>query len=301
MELAAGRIAVVTGAASGIGLALSERFATAGMHVVMADVDESSLAAATQRVQAKGVHALGVPTDVSDEAAVRALAVATLRRFGAAHVICNNAGVGIGSDPWFGPLSAWTWVLGVDLWGVVHGIRSFLPILLDQGEGHIVNTASVAGLMPSGLPSYDAAKHGVVAISETLSATLANANSAVGVSVLCPGLVRTQIMQSERNWPTKFGEPPQVPTSDATRQWMNRAILDAPPPEVIADQVALAIAAQQFWILPPRELMERAERRWASIADERNPKLPSAPELPSAEEIASLVRGLLEDPPSEDG
>jgi NAD(P)-dependent dehydrogenase (short-subunit alcohol dehydrogenase family) len=153
MELAAGKVAVVTGAAGGIGLALAERFARSGMHVVLADVDEAALDAAAGTVAALGVETLAVPTDVSDEAAVQALAAAALERFGAAHVVCNNAGVATMADPWTGPLSSWEWVVGVNLWGVIHGVRAFLPILVEQGEGHIVNTASIAGLLPGLTPA----------------------------------------------------------------------------------------------------------------------------------------------------
>ena len=148
MQLEAGKVAVVTGAASGIGFALAERFATSGMHVVLADVDEAGLAAAAERIGARGVDTLTVRTDVSDEASVQALAAAAIERFGTVHVVCNNAGVVSQADAWFGPLSAWTWVFGVNLWGVIHGVRAFLPVLAAQGEGHIVNTASIAGLLP---------------------------------------------------------------------------------------------------------------------------------------------------------
>ncbi|MGZ4343173.1 MAG: SDR family NAD(P)-dependent oxidoreductase, partial [Solirubrobacteraceae bacterium] len=133
MKLEAGKVAVVTGAASGIGFALAERFARDGLDVVLADVEEGALASATDRIGALGVQTLAVPTDVSDHEAVEALAGAAIERFGSAHIVCNNAGVGSKADPWFGPLSAWTWVLGVNLWGVVHGVRAFLPILVEQG------------------------------------------------------------------------------------------------------------------------------------------------------------------------
>jgi NAD(P)-dependent dehydrogenase (short-subunit alcohol dehydrogenase family) len=149
-----------------------------------------------------------VPTDVSDEAAVNALAAAAVDRFGAVHVVCNNAGVGSDADPWFGPLSAWRWVLGVNLWGVIHGIRAFLPVLAAQGEGHIVNTASIAGLAPGAGPIYDATKHAVVAISEDLYRAMNVAMLPIGVSVLCPGWVRTSILQADRNWPQSLGEVP---------------------------------------------------------------------------------------------
>ena len=201
MELTAGKVAVVTGAASGIGFALAGRFARAGLDIVLADVEEAALAAAEQQIADLGVKTLAVPTDVSDEAAVQALAAASVDRFGAVHVVCNNAGVSSDADPWLGPVSAWQWVLGVNLWGVIHGIRAFLPLLAVQGEGHIVNTASIAGLLPGFQPSYDAAKHAVVAISEDLYRAMNTAAVPVGVSVLCPGWVRTSILDAGRNWP----------------------------------------------------------------------------------------------------
>ena len=210
MQLEPGKIAVVTGGGSGIGLALAERFARNGLHVVLADVDETALAAAAERITAHGVEALTVPTDVSDEAAVNALAAATVERFDAAHIVCNNAGVVTAADPWFGPLSAWNWVMGVNLWGVIYGVRAFLPILVGQGEGHIVNTSSMAGLMPGMSPSYDATKHAVVALSEDLYGTVRQMGLNIGVSVLCPGWVQTGIVQADRNWPDELGEAPPM-------------------------------------------------------------------------------------------
>jgi NAD(P)-dependent dehydrogenase (short-subunit alcohol dehydrogenase family) len=176
-------------------LPLAERFAREGLDVVLADVEEAALASAADRIGALGVKALAVRTDVSDVAAVEALAGAAVERFGSVHVVCNNAGVGSKADPWFGPLSAWAWVLGVNLWGVVHGIRAFLPILFEQGEGHIVNTASILGVMPSANPSYDASKHAVVALSEDLFKMTKLVGLPVGVSVLCPGWVTTGIWE----------------------------------------------------------------------------------------------------------
>jgi NAD(P)-dependent dehydrogenase (short-subunit alcohol dehydrogenase family) len=168
MDFGTGKVAVVTGAASGIGFALADRFASNGMDVVLADVDENGLTSACERIRAHGVDAAAVLTDVSDEESLGELADTAYDRFGAVHVLCNNAGVASLADPWFGPISAWHWVLGVNLWGVVHGVRAFLPRMLAQAEGHIVNTASMAGLQPGASPIYDASKHAVVALSEDL-------------------------------------------------------------------------------------------------------------------------------------
>jgi NAD(P)-dependent dehydrogenase (short-subunit alcohol dehydrogenase family) len=300
MELTAGKVAVVTGAASGIGLALAERFARDGLHVVLADVDEPGLAAAAKQVSSRGVETLTVPTDVSDEAAVQALATATLERFGAAHVLCNNAGVATQADPWFGPVSSWQWVLGVNLWGVIHGVRAFLPTLISQGEGHIVNTASMAGLIPGFAPSYDASKHGVVAITEDLYAALGSTGLPIGVSVLCPGWVRTRILDAERNWPASLGEaPPPGLASEVVERHVRRAVDEGVTPAAVADQVAEAVSAGRYWVLPHPEFVEVAAQRWNSIAEARNPEtLVDMPGLPPAQQIAEEVAALLTPPSS---
>jgi NAD(P)-dependent dehydrogenase (short-subunit alcohol dehydrogenase family) len=249
MELTAGKVAVVTGAASGIGLALAERFARAGLDVVLADIEQPALQAAAEKIADLGAETLAVPTDVSDETAVSALAAAAIDRFGAVHVVCNNAGVASLADPWFGPISAWEWVLGVNLWGVIHGIRAFLPVLAGQGEGHIVNTASIAGLIPGVGPIYDAAKHAVVAISEDLYQAMNVAMLPVGVSVLCPGWVRTSVVQADRNWPEKLGEaPPRAATAGVMEPHVQRAIDEGMAPAAVADLVADAITANRFWV-----------------------------------------------------
>jgi len=300
MELTAGKVAVVTGAAGGIGLALAERFARSGMHVVLADVDEAALDAAADTVAALGVETLAVPTDVSDEAAVLALAAAALERFGAAHVVCNNAGVATMADPWTGPLSSWEWVVGVNLWGVIHGVRAFLPILVDQGEGHIVNTASIAGLLPGLTPAYDATKHAVVALTEDLYTTLAMSGLPVGVSVLCPGWVRTGIMDADRNWPAHLGErPPDAFGAAVMGGHVRRAIDEGMTPGSVADLVADAIGDLRFWVFPHPDFVEVAERRWATIAEGLNPSLlTDVPGLPTAEELLIEVAATLEDPPA---
>ncbi|HUL45929.1 MAG TPA: SDR family NAD(P)-dependent oxidoreductase [Steroidobacteraceae bacterium] len=295
MELEAGKVAVVTGAASGIGFALAERFARDGLHVVLADVEEAALVGAADRIKALGAETLAVPTDVSEAAAVEALADAAVKRFGSVHVVCNNAGVGSKADPWFGPLSGWTWVLGVNLWGVVHGIRAFLPILAEQGEGHIVNTASILGLMPSANPSYDASKHAVVALSEDLFKMTKLVGLPVGVSVLCPGWVTTGIWDAERNWPARLGEIPSPSlASKVTRPHQVRANDAGMRPAAVADLVADAIVSDRYWVLPHPEFVALAVHRWQRIAEGRDPDTEvDIPGLPPATQIASEIRSAL--------
>jgi len=296
MDLAEGKTAVVTGAASGIGLALAERFAGAGLNVVLADVDEDGLAGAAEIIGAYRVDTLVVPTDVSVEASVQALAVATMDRFGAVHVVCNNAGVATQADPWFGPLSAWEWVIGVNFWGVIHGVRAFLPHLVAGGEGHIVNTASIAGLIPGIGAHYDASKHAVVALTEDLYTTLQQVAVPVGVSVLCPGWVRTGIMDSDRNWPDHLGDvPPAAFGSDIVADHVRRAIDEGLTPATVADLVADAIEVGRFWVFPHPEWIDMAELRWRTVAEGQNPTgMGDVPGLPPADQIAAEVMASLE-------
>jgi NAD(P)-dependent dehydrogenase (short-subunit alcohol dehydrogenase family) len=280
MELQRGQVAVVTGAASGIGLALAERFARSGLNVVAADVQDDALAAAVRRLEGHGVDVLAVRVDVSKEADVQRLVEQTLERFGAVHVVCNNAGVGALSDPWFGPISAWEWVMGVNFWGVVYGCRAFLPHLM--GGGHIVNTASIAGLVPATGPSYDASKHAVVAVSEDLYNTVGAAGLPIGVSVLCPGWVQTNILEAQRNWPAALGErPPDDPQGEVVRTHVARAIAEGRTPASVADAVADAITADRFWVIPHQDFLDLCIERWATIAERANPLPPEQiPGLP---------------------
>ncbi|MDQ6697978.1 MAG: SDR family NAD(P)-dependent oxidoreductase [Actinomycetota bacterium] len=300
MELEAGQVAVVTGASGGIGLALAERFARSGLHVVLADVDEAGLTAAAERIRGLGVDTLIVPTDVSDETAVEALAVASFERFGAAHVICNNAGVTTRADPWFGPLAAWQWVLGVNLWGVIHGVRAFLPRLIEQGEGYIVNTASMAGLIPGLSPAYDASKHAVVALTEDVYSMLQVLGLPIGASVLCPGWVRTQIFEAERNWPEALGDaPPPGLASAVVEPHLRRAVAEGMTPMAVADLVADAVTEARFWVFPHPEFVELAAQRWDTIAEGRNPEgAGDTPGMPPAEQLAAEVTALLAPPPT---
>lgn len=196
-------VAVITGAASGIGRGLAERFAAEGMKVVLADVEEEPLARLEADLSAKGAAVISVRTDVSSSAQVENLAIRTIDTFGAVHILCNNAGVVCSRPVWEHTLADWEWVLGVNLWGVIHGIRTFVPRMLAQGNAcHIVNTASILGLVGgSGEGIYKVSKHGVVALSETLADELAQKDANIQVHVLCPGWVRTGILESGRNRP----------------------------------------------------------------------------------------------------
>jgi NAD(P)-dependent dehydrogenase (short-subunit alcohol dehydrogenase family) len=298
MELRAEEVAVVTGAGGGIGLALAERFAASGLHVVLADVDATALASAAAAVRERGVETLEVICDVSDEDAVQALAAATVERFGAVHVVCNNAGVSSQADPWGGPISTWQWVLGVNLWGVIHGVRAFLPRLIEGGGGHIVNTASIAGLYPGFGASYDASKHAVVALTEDLYRDLQTSGQPVGVSVLCPGWVRTGIVDAERNWPASLGEaPPNDERSEIVLKYVRRAIDEGTTPAAVADLVADAIGEGRFWVFPHDDFVELAVQRWHEIAERQNPALfRDTPGLPPVDEIvAELLSSLPEE------
>jgi NAD(P)-dependent dehydrogenase (short-subunit alcohol dehydrogenase family) len=250
-----GKVAVVTGAASGIGRALAERCAREGMRVVLADVEPAALDRAAAELKANGAEVLAVATDVSKASDIEALAQQTLEAFGAVHLLCNNAGVGAGSTVWESTLADWEWVLGVNLWGVIHGVRTFVPIMLAQGdECHVVNTASIAGLIAGpGLGVYKVTKHAVVTLSETLHYDLAMRGANIGVSVLCPEWVNTRIMESERNRPESLQNnsvAAQItPEMLAVWQYMSDAVRSGMSPAEVADQVFSAIRAQQLYIL----------------------------------------------------
>ena len=271
------RVAVVTGAASGIGRAMAGRFAAAGMQVVLADVEASALNTAEQEMRAQGATVLSVVTDVSKAAEIETLAHKTVETFGGVHIVCNNAGVGSGGLTWSQPLEDWEWVIGVNLWGVIHGVRTFVPIMLEQKtEAHIVNTASMAGLVSSPFMSvYDVTKHGVVTLSESLHHELSMQGAQVKVSVLCPGFVKTNIIDSERNRPAEFQTPQQE--LDEAGQAMNEAfrqfIDQGMPPAQVAEKVFAAIQDENFYILPHPELLEPVRSRMEDILAQRNPTL----------------------------
>jgi NAD(P)-dependent dehydrogenase (short-subunit alcohol dehydrogenase family) len=296
MELQRGQVAVVTGAASGIGLALAERFASAGLSVVLADIEKRRLAGAEASVRLRGVEALSVETDVSRAESVEALAAVAVERFGGVDLVCNNAGVSTRADPWLGPLSTWEWVMGDNFWGVVHGCRTFLPVLRERGGGHMVNTASVAGLLPGfGGLAYDASKHAVVAITEDLYYMVQMVGLPIGVSVLCPGWVRTSLLDADRNWPAELGERPQ-PNAAPAAIWghYRRAIEEGLAPAAVADAVADAVQAGRYWVFPQPEWLDVVARRFEMIADRRNP-MPAEqiPGMPPRSQLVADVRAAL--------
>ena len=245
------RVAVVTGAASGIGLALAARCAAEGMRVVLADVEETALAAAATGLREQGAEVLPVVTDVADPAAVDALRDAALQAFGGVHLVVNNAGVGGSQEPlWEVPLGDLEWVFGVNLWGVVHGIRSFVPVLLEQGAGHVVNVSSVFGLFAGSLGAYGASKHAVVALSESLHFQLREAGAPVGVSVLCPSAVATNFATSARNRPQWAGPAEDAgATTQAARDDLNARSAPLREPAEVAGLVVDAVRTGRFYVL----------------------------------------------------
>lgn len=270
MQNLEGKTAVVTGAASGMGLAFAERFAAAGMNVVLADVEEPRLTAAVASLGSTGAAAMGVPTDVSDEAAIIALKDEALERFGAVHVVCNNAGVAGGDR-----LADWQWVMNVNFWGVVHGMRTFLPLLVEQDEGHIVNTASIAGIMP-GFSAYSASKWAVVGMTEGLFHQLSAQGSNVGVSCLCPGWVKTDIVSSERNRPEWAAPLPLDEQEDdqlamMRRQFVADAIASGMPPAQVADMVHDAIVESKLWIFTDQSMVDIQRPRLEALLAGENP------------------------------
>lgn len=261
--VAPGRAAVVTGAASGIGFGLSERFASEGMRVVMADIEEPALTEAAELLAGRGAKVLPVPTDVSQPAQVDALRDRALEAFGAVHVLCNNAGVaGLGATVWEMTRGEWEWVLGVNLWGVINGIRTFVPELLRQDAAHVVNTASIAGLTAGILGPYSVTKHGVVALSEALYFQLAQRGAAVGVSVLCPGWVRTRILDADRNRPERFGPVPEMDAAqDAGRELARQLVETGMDPAEVAGHVVDAIRGGRFYVLTHPDMGDAVRRR----------------------------------------
>jgi NAD(P)-dependent dehydrogenase (short-subunit alcohol dehydrogenase family) len=269
------KVAVITGGASGIGLALARRAAAEGMQLVLADIEDTALAAAADELRGKGAQVLTVKCDVSRAEDMEELAEKTLKACGGVHLVCNNAGVGgVRVKTWEASAKDWQWVLGVNLWGVIHGVRVFTPIMLGQGEeGHIVNTASAAGFvsMASTAP-YAVSKHAVVTLSEVLYHDLRAENAKVGVSVLCPAWVGTNIWNAQRNRPAELLDHAETEEERARREAV-RALLEKG--KVTATDVAAmtfdAIADERFYIFPHPKIRKDIQIRMQDILELRNP------------------------------
>jgi NAD(P)-dependent dehydrogenase (short-subunit alcohol dehydrogenase family) len=276
MKMLEGKVAAVTGAASGLGRAMALAFAGEGMHAALADVDEPGLKGTLDEVQSRGVRAFAMRVDVSNAADVEGFARRCVEQLGAVHVACNNAGVSPLGAVWENTLADWQWILGVHLWGVIQGVRAFVPRLLAQGEGHVVNTASVAGLIsPPGMGAYNVTKHAVVALSESLYHDLRLRGSPVGVSVLCPAYVPTGIADSERNRPRELLNPAKSPSKEEAL--LKKAVASG---KLSADDVARVVVAavkeERFYVLTHPRIKGAIRTRMEDILDERAPRNPLA-------------------------
>jgi NAD(P)-dependent dehydrogenase (short-subunit alcohol dehydrogenase family) len=278
------RVAVVTGAASGIGRSLARRAAREGMKVVLAGINPANLMTVESELKADGATVLSVPTDVSKEADVAALARETMAAFEGVHLLFNNAGVLGGTTVWESLIADWQWILDVNLWGVIHGVRAFVPLMLSQStEAHVVNTASLAGLR--GLPGmgiYCVAKYGVVALSEVLHQELGQLQAKVKVSVLCPGYVRTKISDSGRNRPPKYVVNPDERRLtaeeinagwdglEAGAGWQRGVVMT---PDAVADCTFDAIRAERFYVFTHERSGEWMREHAEDVINGRNPPI----------------------------
>ncbi|HET7671730.1 MAG TPA: SDR family NAD(P)-dependent oxidoreductase [Burkholderiales bacterium] len=269
-----GKVAAVTGAASGLGRAMALAFADEGMSVALGDVGDTTEVLET--IKSKDVPALSMKLDVSRGEEVEAFAQRIDKELGGAHVVCNNAGVSPLGAAWEASVGDWQWILGVNLWGVIHGVRSFVPRLMKRNEGHVVNTASVAGIInPPGSGAYNVTKHGVVALSETLYHDLRERNSAVGVSVLCPAYVPTGIADSERNRPAGLPGGEKSKETLAREAMLRKAVSSG---RLSADDVARAVVQavkeDRFYVLTHPRIKGAIRARMEDILDDRAPRNP---------------------------
>jgi NAD(P)-dependent dehydrogenase (short-subunit alcohol dehydrogenase family) len=279
------KVAVITGGASGLGLAMARRFAAEGMKLVLADVEEEALRKVETEFRKAGVPVIGIRTDVSRAQDVERLAEKTLATFGGVHLLCNNAGVGPGGVVWENTVADWEWVLGVNVWGVIHGVRVFLPIMLRQdADCHVVNTASVAGLLSvPNMGIYCVSKHAVVTLTECLYHDVAQRSSRVGVSLLCPAYVPTGIIDSERNRPALLRNAQRPRTSEelARDEAMRKAVLSGKiSAEQVAEMVFDAVQTNRFYILTHPKIKDAIRARMDDILLERAPTDTSRPPKP---------------------
>jgi len=271
------KVAVITGAAGALGSALARQCAARGMRLAITDIDASALAATERALKAGGAQVVSLAADVSQLQDIRALAELTLSAWGAAHLICNNAGVATTGPVWEATGADWDWVLGVNLRGVIHGVQVFTPLLLAQNEGHIVNTASVAGLIsPPGLGAYAVSKHAVVALSECLHHDLLQKKSAVRCSVVCPAYFPSGIADAERNRPARLqAEDGKSLQRQAQEAGLRRAVQSGRmSAEDIADMTLQAILEERFWVLTHPNILGAVRARMEDVLEGRNPTDP---------------------------
>lgn len=294
-----GKTAVITGAASGFGLEVSRLAAAKGMAIVMADVQADALDGAAAEIAGLGAQVLPYRLDVSSAAAVEALGAATRARFGVPHFVFNNAGVGGGGLVWEISLRDWEWVLGVNLMGVVHGVRVFTPMMLEAArrdagyEGHIVNTASMAGLLnPPNMGVYNVSKHAVVSLSETLYHDLKLVTDQVRASVLCPYFVPTGITQSERNRPAELANDQVTRSQLVARAMSDKAVSSGKvTAAAVAQFVFDALAEERFYIYSHPRALANVQTRMADIVAGRNPTDPFAQRPEVGELLKQALRG----------
>jgi len=269
------KVAVITGAASGIGRAIAEKFAQEGMKVVLSDIEKETLSHAKEELKQMGFDVMSVLVDVSKIDDVKTLAKKTIDNYGAVHILVNNAGVGFAGKSsttiWESPLSDWQWILGVNLWGVIHGIHVFTPIMLEQNfECFIINTCSIAGLVPPqpGASIYSISKHAVVALSEALQSDLTRFSTKIKVLALCPGFISTKITESERNRPKELDDAKNTnPELEQTMQAYQQVIANGISPNIVAEELFQALKGEKFYIPTDSHLFVRGnvKRRMEAI------------------------------------
>ena len=273
------KIAVITGSASGIGRGLAEKCIQEGMKVVLADIEKPALEQTKKELMAKGDNILAVQTDVSKESDMEELAKKTMEKFGAVHLLFNNAGiVCVGSPVWEMTRLDWQWIIGVNIWGVIYGLKVFIPIMLQQdSDCHIVNTASIAGLSTVPDAPYAMTKHGIVGLTEALHLQLRQIDAKIRVSVLCPGLIRTRIFHSDRNRPAELQNQSLNQTSPPKQKAAIERVIEmqetAMTPVQLADKVLKAIKEETFYIFSEDRYRENVQQRMEIILNEGTPEI----------------------------